>query len=281
MSMSPGMAEIGQYFNKKRGAAMGIAVAGSSLGGIIFPIALKYMLYNPRLGFGWTVRILGFIMLALLLPAAAGIRARLPPRMDHFFLPAAFKEVHFCLLTGALFVAMMGIFTPLFYLPTYAVEHDMSTRLSLYLLAIVNAASFFGRVIPGIMADKFGRLNAFCAAALGTGILAICWQKIVTNAGLIVFAVLYGFFSGAVVSLMSVCFAQVPKNPQDIGTYMGMSMFIVSFAALIGPSINGALVTHYNSFDQAADFSGVVILIGGFLVLLSKIWTDKGILSRF
>ena len=193
----------------------------------------------------------------------------------------AFKEVHYCLLIGAGFVTILGVFTPLFYLPTYAVEHGMSARLSLYLLAIVNAASFFGRVIPGILADKLGRLNAFFAAALSAGILAICWQRVTTNAEMIVFAVLYGFFSGAVISLMSVCFAQVPKSPQNIGTYMGMAMFVVSFAALIGPPVTGALVTRYGSFNEAADFSGVCILVGAFTVLLSKKWTKKGIWSRF
>ena len=278
--MAPGMAAIGQYFNKKRGAAMGIAVAGSSLGGVILPIALNNMLYNPRLGFGWTVRILGFIMIAILIPSATGIRARLPPRKDKFFLPSAFREVHFCLLTGAVFLAIIGVFTPFFYLPTYAVEHGMSTRLALYLTAIVNAASFFGRVIPGILADKVGRLNMFVAATLCTGILCMCWQRITTNAGLIVFAALYGFFSGAVVSLMAVCFSQVPKNPQNIGTYVGMAMFLVSFGALIGPPSNGALVTRYNSFDQAATFSGVLIIAGSFVALLSKRWTDKGVLAK-
>src|ERR1700734_2029921 len=79
MTMSPAMAATGQYFNKKRAAALGMAIAGSSLGGVIFPIALGKMLYNPQLGFGWTVRICGFIMVALLAPASIGIRARLPP----------------------------------------------------------------------------------------------------------------------------------------------------------------------------------------------------------
>src|SRR4051794_30041645 len=87
--MGPAMAATGQYFQKKRGAAMGLAISGSSLGGIIFPIALSKMLYNPSLGFGWAVRILGFIMFALLLPACLLIRARLPPRTGRFFLPGA------------------------------------------------------------------------------------------------------------------------------------------------------------------------------------------------
>src|ERR1700722_1551895 len=92
MTMSPAMAATGQYFNKKRAAALGMAVAGSSLGGVTFPVALGKMLYNPQLGFGWTVRICGFVMLAILVPSCTGIRARLPPRTNSFFLPSAFKE---------------------------------------------------------------------------------------------------------------------------------------------------------------------------------------------
>jgi MFS family permease len=59
MMVAPAMAATGQYFNKKRGAALGLAVAGSSLGGVVWPIALGKMLYNRNLGFGWSVRISG------------------------------------------------------------------------------------------------------------------------------------------------------------------------------------------------------------------------------
>ena len=36
---------------------MGLAIAGSSIGGVVFPIALSRMLNNPKLGFGWSVRV--------------------------------------------------------------------------------------------------------------------------------------------------------------------------------------------------------------------------------
>jgi MFS family permease len=145
MTMAPAMAATGQYFNKKRGAAMGMAIAGSSLGGVIIPIALSKMLNNPKLGFGWTVRIIGFLVAGVLLTSCLAIRARLPPRKDRFWLLSAFKEPLYLAILGSGFLMIIGVFTPMFYLPTYAVQHGMSRQLAFYLVAIFNAASFFGR----------------------------------------------------------------------------------------------------------------------------------------
>jgi MFS family permease len=270
MTMAPAMAATGQYFNKKRGAAMGVAVAGSSLGGIVWPIALGKMLNNPNLSFGWTIRIAGFIMLSLIGPACAAIKARLPHRLGTFFLPEAFKNLQFLGIVWSVFLMMLGLFLPFFYLPTFAVSQGMSTELASYIIAILNAASFFGRVIPGVLGDKLGRYNALGAAAICSGTLIICMQALSSNASIIVFSGLYGFFSGAIVSGMSVTLAQVPKDPKEIGTYMGMGMATVSIAALIGPPIEGAFVSHYHGFNQVATFSGVFVIAGGVFSLLTK-----------
>ncbi|CZR68581.1 related to monocarboxylate transporter [Phialocephala subalpina] len=270
MMMAPGMASVGQYFRRKRGQAMGIAVAGSSLGGVLFPIALTKMLYSPKLGFGWTTRIIGFWILAILAVSCPLIKARLPPRKNQFFMPSAFMELPFDLICFATFLMLFGAFTPIFFLPEYAVEHGMRTELASYLLAILNASSLFGRLIPGYLADKFGRFNMYCTAGVSSGILAICWQKITTNAGILVFGAIYGFFSGAIVSLQTTCMATVPKDPRNIGTYLGMGMFVTSFATLAGPPANGALVSKYHSFDQAATMGGVFVLAGGFMVVVVK-----------
>lgn len=280
MSMAPAMAATGQYFKKNRGAAMGIAVGGSSLGGVIFPIALSHMLYNPRLGFAWTVRISGFIMLSLLAPACFAIRARLPPRKGQLLLPSAFRELRFIGLVFAVVLILMGLFTPIFYLPTYATAHGMSTQLASYLVSILNGVSLFGRVVPGILADRLGPLNMLMGAGICSGILILCWTQATTNAPIIVFSALYGFFSGAIVSLTSVALAHVPEHPKDIGTYMGMGFAVAAFAALAGPPINGALISRYGSFEQAGIFSGVVCLAGAFAVLLAKQASGQGIFGK-
>lgn len=280
MVMAPSMAATGQYFDKKRGAAIGLAVAGSSIGGVIFPIALSKMIYNPSLGFGWSIRILGFIMFALLLPACFAIRARLPPRKASFFLPGAFKELTYVSLLAAAFLMVMGVFMPFFYLPSLAISKGMSTQLSSYIVSILNGASFFGRVIPGVLGDKLGRLNAFAAAAFASGILILCLQAIESNASIIVFSALYGFCSGAIVSGMTVCLTQIPKDPRNIGTYMGMGMAVTSIAALISPPIDGAIIKQYGGYNEVAIFSGVIVLAGGVVALWVKHTTGKGIWGK-
>lgn len=280
MIIAPAMASTMQYFNKKRGAAMGMAVAGSSLGGVIWPIAISRMFAHPNLGFGWTIRICGFIMMVLLGFTCVALKARLPPRKSKFFLPAAFLDARFDVLAIGGFLMLMGLFTPLFYLPTFAVGHGMSTRLAFYLPSILNGCSFFGRVIPGILADRVGPLNMMFAACTCTGVFILCWLKTSTNASILVFTGLYGFFSGALVSLLPVSLVRLCKDPRDIGTYMGMGYFAVSFGALAGPPINGAFVTHYGSFQQAAIFSGVVTLAGSLTIPLVKHLSGKRLLDK-
>lgn len=280
LTMSPALSASGQWFNKKRGAAMGLAVAGSSIGGVIFPIAISRMLYNPSLGFGWSMRICGFIILAALLAGSSIIRTRFPPRRGRFFLLSAFKEPTYVTLVISVFFIMLGLFTPFFYLPTYAIEHGMSAQLASYLVSILNGASFFGRVIPGIMADKVGRLNMLMASAIASGILIFCLQKMTTNPTIIAFSALYGFTSGAIISLTSVNLAQIPKNAGDIGTYIGQGMAIVAFGVLIGPPTNGALVSRYHTFNRPLIMSGVFVISGGLMVIMTKIVSKKGLLSK-
>ncbi|KAH8650996.1 major facilitator superfamily domain-containing protein [Xylariales sp. PMI_506] len=276
----PAMTSVSQYFSKKRAAAMGLVVAGSSIGAVVFPLALSKMLNSSSLGFGWTVRISAFIMLPILGFSCAAISARLPPRTSTFFIWSAFRNTSFILLILAVFCIFIGMITPLFYLPTYAIEKGMDATLASYLVAVLNGASTFGRIIPGILADRVGRLNMLFAAALATGIIVLCWTTVTNTAGLVVYAVFFGFSSGAIVSGSSTAFTICPEDPRDIGTYMGMGMAIGSIATLIGPPSDGALLTRYGGFLQVSIFSGVMSLVGALFILATKATTAKGAFGR-
>jgi MFS family permease len=96
--------QVSTWFLKKRGAALGIVVMGSSFGGVIFPVMLIQLI--PKVGFGWAMRICAFIILALLIVANLTIRSRIPPVKRPFSIMALFRplaELDFLLLTLAIF----------------------------------------------------------------------------------------------------------------------------------------------------------------------------------
>ncbi|KAK0650033.1 major facilitator superfamily domain-containing protein [Cercophora newfieldiana] len=278
--LSPSMAAVSQHFHRRRGAAMGIAIAGSSIGSVVFPIMLSKLLNETNIGFGWSVRIAGFIMLPVLGFSVLTIKTRLEPRKTQFFLPEAFKSRLYLALIAATFFLFIGTFIPLFYISTYAISRGMNNTLAGYLVAILNGAGVPGRIIPGIMGDKLGRLNALCAAGVATAVLIFCWPTAVSDAAIIVFSVAIGFTSGAIISGASVAITLCASNPKDVGTWLGQALAIASLAALGGGPANGALVKAYDSFDQVSYLSGSACMFGAALVLAAKACTPEGLFGR-
>jgi MFS family permease len=63
LTYTPAITVVGQYFQRKRSAPMCIAAAGSSLGGIIYPVVLNQLLKFSNVGFAWAQPIIAFIIL--------------------------------------------------------------------------------------------------------------------------------------------------------------------------------------------------------------------------
>lgn len=74
----PTLALLSTYFSSRRAIAIGIGASGTATGGIVFPIIVQQLL--PKLGFPWTVRINGFVMLTIQSITFTFLRTRLPPR---------------------------------------------------------------------------------------------------------------------------------------------------------------------------------------------------------
>lgn len=208
-----------RYFKRNRGLATGITAAGSSIGGVVWPIALNEMLHSGGLSFDWTIRIVGFIMLPLHLIVVLTVRtplqqvqkvdngntsddAQLKKKMK--IDRTGIKKPPFILLCAGLFVANLGFFTPFFYLSTYAVHLGMSQQLAFYLVSVLNGASTFGRILPGFIADKLGRFNILTISALLGGVIVFCWTTATSIAGVVVWTAAYGFASGVRNSLCSI-----------------------------------------------------------------------------
>lgn len=273
MIFYPSMSCVSTWFFKRRGLAMGITASGSSLGGVIFPIVVQRLI--PQVGFGWAMRVAAFIILALLVVSNLTIRSRVAPTPRPFVLKQFVEpltEMPFFLTALANFFFFFGMFLPFTFIILQAVSDGMSQNLSEYLVPILNAASIFGRTLPGYAADRVGRYNTIIVMSYFSAIMVFAlWLPSRGNVPIIIFSVLYGFGSGAFIGLGPALIAQI-SDVRQIGIRMGTLFAIVSIAALFGNPIGGALNTADNGgFKTLQIFSGCMLMGGSFVFVLARI----------
>lgn len=228
---TPAIAAVGHFFYERRGEATGIAAMGGSVGGVVFPLVLEALF--PRIGWAWATRVIALFCLISLGMACMLIRSRLPPKpaSKENILPdfRIFRDPIFALTTAGVFLIEWGLFVPVTYISSYALAEGFSPTFSYQILAILNAGSAFGRWLPGYIADYLGRFNTMILASLGCLLTTAClWLPAGSSlALLVVYSVLFGFFSGSNISLTPVCVGQLCKT-EHYGRYYATAYTIVS-----------------------------------------------------
>lgn len=124
------------------------------------------------IGFPWAIRVTAFLILFLMIIANLTIRSRLQPFKKPLVLLdflRPFKELPYDLVAFGSFIFFLGMFLPINYIILEALHYGMSVGLAEYMVPILNAASVFGRTVPGFLADKIGRFNMMVIMCAFTG----------------------------------------------------------------------------------------------------------------
>ncbi|OTA98286.1 hypothetical protein M426DRAFT_116769 [Hypoxylon sp. CI-4A] len=255
---NPSISAVGHWFYKRRALATGIACTAGGIGGVIFPLIILYA--APRYGFGWAVRIVGFVCLVCCIGACVFLRKRLPPNKTAgaSIDLKALSDPKFATTTLAVFLIEFAVFIPYTYISLYAIQSGMEPQKAYLLNVLLNVGAVPGRALPGYVADRFGTFNVMCAtAATCSAMILALWLTAGTNeTAITAFAPLFGFWSGAAISLTPVCIGQV-CNTENYGKRTGTAFFIAGFGALTGIPIAGVIL----KTDQGS-YLGLILFAG-------------------
>ncbi|MCJ1392631.1 hypothetical protein MMC18_005501 [Xylographa bjoerkii] len=263
----PCVAVLPTYFNTRLGLAVGLASAGSSLGGVVYPIVLYQLI--DSIGFGWSVRVLAFIAIGTLLIPIAVMKMRVkPPKARALADWSAFTDWGWGVFTIATFIGFSGVAVILFYISFYAQDQRFTdTRMAFYIVPIFNAASCFGRVLPNALADKTGPFNIIVPGSLSFGVLLLCMMAIKIETAIIVLAILAGFFSGVYIALPPICFVALTKDKTKIGSRLGMGYGLIAFGMLAGGPGGGNILGKADplNWNGLWVFAGVLCCVSGLM----------------
>lgn len=132
--------------------------------------------------------------------------------------------------------------------------------------------SIFGRIGPAWCADHIGRFNVMITMAFVTTIFVLAlWIPANSNAALILFAILFGFTSGTIVSMAPPIVAQI-SDVRQIGVRTGTVFTFIAISVLVSNPIAGALIVADNgSFVKCQIFAGCVMAAGSVFFLLARV----------
>ncbi|KJX98249.1 MFS monocarboxylate transporter like protein [Zymoseptoria brevis] len=270
-----------RWFSTRRSFALGLAAAGSSLGGVAYSLTFHQLI--SHFSFAITLRLLAAISLPTLLipcilldpdPNAAAPFAVSKSRVSVFPSLKPFLSLPFSLLALASFMGSLALYIPFIYLPAFAMTSTTFPATQIYLLVpILSLASIFGRIIPGLLADRLGALNVLAAFTLLTGLVGLCWTGVSERLGLVVWAVGYGAVSGGFVSLQPAGVVSLsPKGEEaGMGGRLGLNTFCGALGLLVGTPVAGILAAKYPSWVGVQVLCGGALVVAGGLVVAARI----------
>ncbi|KAH9964200.1 major facilitator superfamily domain-containing protein [Russula dissimulans] len=272
------------YFDRHRGFAMGIAMAGSGAGGLVLAPVTQSLL--TRFGAPVTLRILGVWNFAVCIPISFVMRPHPAYRPVRPTLELATRGTFIVQILAAFFQAA-GNIIPLYYLTTYAVYVvGFSPTAASMLLAMNNAVNSIARISMGLMADYVGRQNTIVGCVVFSGVSVFAFWFDASRGRFLAFIVLYGMASGGYSALLPTVIADI-YGKEHYSSANAAIYFIRGLGAVLGAPVAGALLGRQpgtgketqssaelkKHFNRIAGYDGALLLGAAVCIILVR-WLD-------
>lgn len=275
---------ISNWFNVKRGKALGIVMTGTGLGAMVMVPVTTWIVvhWNWRVSF----TIMGFIILLMvplslifvrtrpsdmgLQPDGGAVPEHQPIALEGLSVPKALKSSAFWLIAVMMMfsgLVAMGIGVNLF---AYFEDVGHTKGVAALIIAIISGLTVVGKIGIGFIADRWGiqRAVILTFATIMAGILLLMGAKVFWIA--CVFAVVYGFAIGAPLLINPALTAEC-VGLKNFGAIFGILTLMNVIGVAIGASLTGVIYVKAGKSYMPAFWLFIILMaIAGFCGMMAR-----------
>ncbi|CEP14078.1 hypothetical protein [Parasitella parasitica] len=254
------------WFVKHKGMALGIISSGISIGGLVMPQIMEPL--NANLGAAWCYRIMSLIcfvvgVFSCVLFSNKSSNHEGSEEKGTSSSKLALKEMFdFSIIKNWRFLLWVfidillegGYNVPYFFLPSYATFLGLSTSQGAAILSTSSGMNACGRIVSGVIADYVGHVNIVIIYTTISGLSCLLlWIYANTFETLMAFAIVFGFFGGAFITLTPTITLLVTGHEKFES---GLSVFLVlTVASMFGPNLASAIESGSSTLKEVVDTS--------------------------
>jgi sugar phosphate permease len=266
-------AVVANWFDRRRGLALGLTTAGIGLGGLVMaPLAAVLI---GAVGWQTTFFVEGAVVIVIMIPLAVFVVRQHPSEMG--LLPEGAESITelraddnassggwslreavatptFFIVSAAFSLAFATLGAVLIHIVPFLEDQGFSRATAGLILGFVSGVGVVGKVASGYLADRTSPRTVSAVVFLMQAVgLAVLLQSGGSVAGVVVFALVFGYSMGAVVALQPMmvvyCFGMA-----SIATILGAMVAVTSVFNALGPITAGFV------YDAMGEYSLIFIV---------------------
>ncbi|KAJ3339621.1 hypothetical protein HDU93_007948 [Gonapodya sp. JEL0774] len=236
-----------QYFDKRRGMAVGMAVSGVGLGGFMMAPWIQSML--DSLGWRWALRIVHLTGGSCLFVTTMLNRPRYPRLSASSKFDRSDLDLNFFLLATCMLFLNFGFFVLQYYVPSYATNLGSTPQEASFILSYINISAFFGRIVQGTASDYIGPSLSLTLCLAVSALVDLVWWPLSRSYGSLVGAgVIFGAFGGGYPSLVPVVVGDMYGSRKS-ATMLGLAYGGLIPGSFLGTVLGGVLIDNGGGSD--------------------------------
>jgi MFS family permease len=255
-TFGPMMADLSQWFTRRRGIAVAVASSGNYIAGTIWPPVVEH--FVARDGWRATHMGIGVFCAVGMLPLLLALRRKTPAHPAGVGATALASQGSLGLSPGALqallcvagLACCVAMSMPQVHIVAYCGDLGYGPARGADMLSLMMGFGIVSRLATGFIADRVGGLATLLLGSTLQGVALLLYLFFDGLASLYVISALFGLFQGGIVPSYAIIVREY-FPPREAGTRIGLVIMATLFGMALGGWMSGAIFDFAGSYRAA------------------------------
>jgi len=255
-TFAPLLADTSQWFERRRGIAVGIFASGNYLAGTIWPPIVQHFIANV----GWrsTYFGIGLFCLATMLPLSLALRRKPPAHATTSVAGSTNSAAALGLSPRALQVLLMiagfaccvAMSMPQVHIVAYCSDLGYGPARGAQMLSVMLACGIVSRLTFGWISDRVGGLRTLILGSALQGLALLLFIPFNGIVSLYLISAMFGLFQGGIVPSYAIIIREY-FSPKEAGARVGATITATIFGMAFGGWMSGVMFDVSGSYKVA------------------------------